>query len=155
MFFFYGVELTVATVAWDNNHFGACRSDLFKFSAPIKDTFFIVPVDQCAATTAAADLVHAIGMQIDPVFHALVENPAWLIKVAVSEPFLRFTPVIAGIMVCDDAFKTGFIQLDPAGFDVIDQQIENRICADVFQNFGVPAFETRPGREIGVASFRP
>ena len=152
---FYVFELTVAAVAWHHHDGGTGGLDLLHFPAAVMDPFFVVSVDQCTAATAAANLMLPVGIKFDPLFDALIQNPARLLVIAVSEQFLRFATVIAGIVVCDQQIVSVFVQPDALFGDVMDQQIEYGGCPDLLQQAGVVFFQTKPGRKIGMASLGP
>ena len=88
-----------------HDHIRAGGLDLVKLAPGVENSFLIISVYQCAAPASAADLVHLVGVQVDPVFHALAEDPAWFIKVAVPETFLRLPAVIARIVICGRSRK--------------------------------------------------
>jgi len=54
---------------------------------------------QGPAAAAAADLMLAGRVEVDPVVEALRQDPARLLVIPVSEQLFRFAAVIAGIML--------------------------------------------------------
>ncbi len=50
-------------------------------------------------------------------------------------------------------FMNGFIELDPAGFNILFQEFMNGYDSDFIEYFGKPRLQTKPSREISVASF--
>jgi len=85
----------------------------------------------------------------------MIKDPARFFIVAVAEFFFGIAGIVAGIMIGGNPFETGTIQPDFALRDIFDQQIENRKGAKLLERLRIPFFETRPGREIGVASLAP
>ena len=83
------------------HHDGICTAslDLFHLAVTVEDAFLIVARNQGTAATAAAELIHAGRVEVDPALDALIQDPTGLIKIAVSEYFLGAASVIAGIMV--------------------------------------------------------
>ena len=139
----------------NNKHFGTAGPDLIHFSSGIINTLFIVAGYQGPAAAATADLIHASGIQIQPVFHTLIQNPARFLKKTISEAPLGFTTVIAGIMIGGRPIESGSIQFNAARFNVLDEQIKNRYKSEFLKNLRIMIFETRPGCQIGMPSFRP
>jgi len=144
--FFDAVKLPVAAVAWNHNHPGPGGPDLIDFSSGIKRTLVVIAVYQRTAATAATDLIHAIGVKIHPVWHALIQNPARLFKITVSKSHLSFAAAIARIMIGCQKIEPRAIKFDQSLFDIPDQQIINRYKFKFFKRFRKVIFETRPGR---------
>jgi hypothetical protein len=143
---FDAVKLPVAAVAWNHNHPGPGDPDLIDLSYGIKRALVVIAVYQRTAATAATDLIHAIGIKIHPVSHALIQNPPRLFKITVSKSYLSFATVIARIMKCCQKIKPRAIKFDTSLFDIPDQQIKNRYKFKFFERFRIIFFETRPGR---------
>ncbi len=145
----------MATVAGHDHHPGARSVDLLHLATAIVDAFFVVPAGERTAASAAANLVLTAGVQINPIFQALIQNPARLFEKAMAEPLLGAAAVIAGVVISRQTFKPGAVQADAAIFDITDQKIENRDGFKFFQGFGIPTLQTIPGRQIGVPSLGP
>jgi hypothetical protein len=143
---FDAVQLPVAAVAWNHNHFSPGGPDLIDLSSSIKRALVVIAVDQRAAATAATDLIHAIGVKIHPVWHALIQNPPWVFKITVSKSHLGFAAAIARIMKGCQNIKPRAIKFYTSLFDIPDQQIKNRYKFKFFKSFRKILFETRPGR---------
>jgi len=143
---FDAVKLPVAAVAWNHNHPGPGGPDLIDLSSGIKRALVVIAVYQRTAATAATDLIHAIGVKIHPVWHALVQNPSRLFKITVSKPHLSFAAAIARIMIGCQNIKRHAVKFDPFFFDIPDQQVINRYKFKFFKRFRKVFFETRPGR---------
>ena len=67
---------------------------------------------------------------------------------------LGLSPVIAWVMIGGKLCKSRLVKLDAAFFDIINHEVKNRGHIKFFECFGIIFFKTRPGRQIGVASFR-
>ncbi len=145
----------MAAMAGDDNHLYSGSLDLFHLFSAIKKSFFIIPGDQGAAPAAAAILPHFRWIQIHPLFKALIQNPAGFIKKTMPEKLLCLSSIVAGIVISRFYRYLCFIQFDLAISNVLDQQIKYRIGSKFPQYFRIPFFETRPGRKIGMPSFRP
>jgi len=65
---------------------------------------------------------------------------------------LALARVIAGIMVRGQFMMNGFIQLDAPFLDVLLQKVMYAEKLDAL--IGIPFLQTKPGRIVGVASFR-
>jgi hypothetical protein len=155
VFAFDIIQLPMTAMAWDHDHLRTRGLDLFKLFPGIKNTLVIVTGSQGAATPAAADLIHFIGIKINPVIHALIQNPARLFKIAVAEAFLSPSAIIARVMIGGAFRKSRFIQSDTTFFDIHYKQIKNRHKSKFIDRLGIICFKTRPGRKIGVPSFGP
>jgi hypothetical protein len=142
-------------MAWNHDHLCPCGPDLVDFFPGIKDTLLIIPGGQGSSSAAATDLVHSIGIKVNPVFHALIQNPAGFIKKAVAETLLSPSSIIAWIMIGGKFRKSGSVQMDTTFFNVLYQQIKNRHKFEFGQCFRIICFKTRPGRKIGMPSFGP
>jgi hypothetical protein len=153
--FFNAVQLAMTAVAGDYQHPGAGSPDLVHLSPAIKNAFRVVSINQRAASSAAADLVHFRGVKIGPVFDALAEDPARFFEKSVSKPFLGFSAVVTWIVIGCRAFEPCFIQFDASFLDVPYEKIEYRDEFEFFKYFGIMFFETRPGRQISVPSLGP
>lgn len=86
----------------------------------------MIPGGQGTAAPAAADLIHFVGIKIDPVLDAVIQNPSGFFKIAVAESFLSPSSIIAWIMIGGALGKFRFIQSNTTVFDICYQQIENR-----------------------------
>jgi len=153
--FFDAIDLAVAAVARQYEHFGTGGSNLVHFATTVKNAFIVISGGQGTAAATAADLVKLLGVQIHPIFQALIQNPSGLLKKTVAETFLRPASVIAGIMVSGFDFEAPAIQPNAPAFDIINQQIEDGDCPEFFQSLGKPFLQTIPGCQIGVPSFGP
>jgi hypothetical protein len=142
-------------MAWDHDHLCTHGFDLIDLFSGIKNTFIIVSVGEGASASATADLIHSIGIKIDPVFHALIQNPSGFFKKAVAEMLLGLSSIIAWIMVGCELCKSGSVQLNTTFFDVLYQQIKYRNKSEFGQCFRIICFKTRPGRKVRVASLGP
>jgi hypothetical protein len=140
------VKMPVTAVAWNHEHAGAGSFDLVELFSGIKSALVIVAVYQGTAAAAAADLIHAIGVKVHPVLHALIQNPARFLKIAVAKSLLSSAAPIARIMKCRQNIKPGVIKFDTPRFDVPDQQIKNRYKLKFIECFRKIFFKTRPGR---------
>jgi len=145
----------VATVAGNHQHFCACGPDLVDFFSGIKNALIVIPGGHGSTAPAAADLIHSVGIKIDPVLQALVQNPARFIKKAVAETLLCPSPIIAWIMIGGELCEPGSVQTDTFFFNIRYEQIENGDASEFGQCFRIMFFKTRPGRKVGVASFGP
>ena len=151
-----GVQLTVATVAGHHHHGCAGGLNLLHFFSAVKHPFGMVAGRKGSTSAAAAILTVPRRVGIHPIVDALAHDPPGLIVVSVPENPFGFSAVITGIVISGrDAAESGFVEADSAFPDVCRQEIEYGIGAKGFQCFGIPFFETRPGRQIGVPSFRP
>jgi hypothetical protein len=56
-------------------------------------------------------------------------------------------------MKCGEFFVNGFIEFDPSGFNVLFQEFMNGYDSDFVEYFRKPRLQTKPGREVSVASF--
>jgi hypothetical protein len=121
----HGPDLAVATVAGNHQHFGTGSPDLFHFFASVVDALVPVWRQQSAAPASTAVLIAPIGEKIDPVRGALVENPAGLLEVTVTEKLCGFTAVIAGIVVGDPLGDLGLVEPDAPGPDILYQKLED------------------------------
>ncbi len=129
--------------------------DLLHFATTIIDAFLIVTGDQGAAAAAAAELIHARGVEVDPILDALIQDPAGFVKIAVPEHFLGATSVITGVMVGGHAVETRFIQLNSTIFDIAYQKVKNGDKVVLVECFREVLFEPGPGCQIGMTSFGP
>jgi len=145
----------MAAVAGYHDGVGTGGLDLFHLTPAVVDAFLIVARHQGATPTATAELIHACRVEIDPIFHALVQDPAGFSKITVPEYFLGAAAVVAGIMIGGHTVKLGFIQLDTAFFDVAYQKIEYGDKIILFKCFGEMFFKPGPGCQIRVTSFGP
>ena len=148
-------DLPVAAVTGDHQHGGATGLDLFHLPASVMESLLVVPIYQGAPTAAATHLLPPVGMQIDPFIHGVVQNPTGFVVETVTEQFLRLPAVVAGIVIGCQHIDAIFIQLDPLLPDIVDEQIEYRVGSDLLQQPAVMLFQTKPGRQICMASFRP
>ena len=101
-------------MAGNNKHFCATGPDLIHLFSGVKNAFFVVACDQRTATAATTDLIHAGWIEIHPVMHALLKNPARLFKKTIPEASLSFTAVIAGIVIGCQFLKSGSVQFNTA-----------------------------------------
>jgi hypothetical protein len=69
----------------------------------------------------------------------------------VAEHPFALAAVVARIMKSGQVMVNGFVNFDPAFFEVFLEQIVNTDKLDTF--IGKPILQTKPGRIIGVASF--
>jgi len=99
------VELPMTAVAGDYDCIRAGGLDLLHLTPAIIDAFLIVSGDQSTATAAAAKLIHAGRIQVGPILHALVQDPAGFIKITVTEYVLGVASVITGVMVGSHAIE--------------------------------------------------
>ena len=120
---FDAAELAVAAVAGHDQHLGTCRTNLFHFAAAVENAIFVVTRGQCAAPAAAANLVEAVGVHINPVFETLIHDPAGLFKIAVPESFLSPAPAVAGIVVGGAYVEAPPVQSDASLPDICNQQV--------------------------------
>ena len=120
----------MAAVAGHPDHFRAGGPDLFHFASAMKNTFIVVAGRKSAAASAAAGLVHAVGEQVHPVFDALAQDPARLLKESVADSH-------------------------PALVNVVDQQVEDGDETVLLQRPRKVSFEPGPVCEVGVGSLRP
>jgi hypothetical protein len=155
MLFFYAVNLAMTAVAWDHKHPGTRGPYLIRFSAGIKDSFFVVSGYQGATTTTAADLVHVCRIKVGPVIHTLAENPTRFFEKTMPKPFLGSSPIIARIVIRCRPCKSCFVQLYAPFLNVPDEKIEHRNIFKFFKYFRVVFFKTRPGRKVSMPSFGP
>jgi hypothetical protein len=112
--FFNVVKLTMTAMAGNNKHFRATGPDLIHLFSGVKNAFFVVACYQRTATAATTDLIHAGWIQIHPVLHALLQNPARLFEKTITEASLSFTAVIAGIVIGCQFLKSGSVQFNTA-----------------------------------------
>jgi hypothetical protein len=155
VFFFNVVKLTVTAMAGNNKHFCTAGSDLIYLFSGVKNALFVVAGYQRAAAAAATDLVQAGWIKVHPVFHALIQNPAWFFKKPMPEASLSFAAVIAGVVIGCRSLKSGSVQFNATFLYVLHKQIKNRYKSEFFKGLRKMFFETRPGRQIGMASFGP
>ncbi len=142
-------------MAGNHNHLCPCGLDLINLFPGIKDTLIIIPGSHGSTAPATANLIHFIGIKIDPVLYALIQNPARFIKKAMAETFLGPSSIIAWIMVSGKFRKLGSVQSDTTLFNICYEQIKNRYKSKFIKNFGIIFLKTRPGRKVCVASFGP
>jgi len=69
----------------------------------------------------------------------------------VAEHPLTLAAVVARVVKGGQVMVNGFVNFDPAFFQVFLKQIMNADKLDTF--IGKPILQTKPGRIIGVASF--
>ncbi len=142
-------------MAGNNYHFCTAGPDLIHLFSGVINTLFVVAGYQRTAAAAATDLIHAGWVKVQPVFHALIQNPARFFKKSMPEAPPGFAAVIAGVMIGCRALKSGSVQFNAVFLYVLHQQIKNRYTAEFIKNQREMFFETRPGRQIGMASFGP
>ena len=99
VFAFDVVELAMTTVAGYHNHLGTYGFYLLNLAATVVNAFVTVTGNQCATTATATNLIHLGGIEINPVFEALIEDPAGFFKVTIAEHFLGPASVVAGIVI--------------------------------------------------------
>jgi len=93
-------------------------------------------------------------MHFNVVFAALLDNPARLLEIAMTEGFLPFAAIVAGVMQGCEFFMPGLIDLDPFCLDILLQKIMDRDDPVFLENLRKPVLQTKPGRIIGVPSLR-
>ena len=145
VFFFYLVELAVATMAGNDKHFSAGSLDLIHFPAGVENTIFVIAGNQRTAAAAATDLVQTVWIKIHPVLQALIQNPARFVKKTVSEAFQGFAAVVAGIVIGGQDIEPGPVQSDAPFFDILNKQVKYRYKSEFFESFRIICFEPRPG----------
>jgi hypothetical protein len=143
-------DLVAAVVARSDEELGARVLDLLGFYTSVEDSFLNVRGSPSAAAGAAAEVIRAVGIHFDVIFTALLGHPSGFLVVAVSEHLLTLPAVVARIVVGGQVMVDGTIDLDASLFNIHLQQIVN---ADKLNAFvGIPFFETKPGRIVGVPS---
>lgn len=140
VFVFYVVELAVAAVAGDNNHLRTRRLDLIHLFLTIENSFFPISSGHGSTAAAAADLMQPVRIQIEPVFDALIENPAGFVKESVAEPHKCLAPVVAGIVIGCRLGEASMVNFDPAVFDILYQQIKHCHKVEFFYRLGIIFF---------------
>jgi len=142
-------------MAGNNKHSCTAGPDLIHLLSGVKNALFVVAGYQRAAAAAATDLIQAGWIKIHPVFHALIQNPARFFKKTMPEAPLSFAAVVAGIVIGCRSLKSGSVQFNAAFLYVLHKQFKNRYKSEFFKRLRKMFFETRPGRQIGMASFGP
>ena len=145
----------MTAVAGNNEHICTAGLDLIHLFSGVKNALFVVTGYQCTTAAAATDLIHAGGIEVHPVFHALIQNPARFFKKPMPKAPLSFAAVVAGIVIGCRSLKSGSVQFNAAFLYVLHKQIKNRYKSEFFKRLGEMFFETRPGRQISMASFGP
>ena len=135
----------MAAVTGDNYHLCIGNPDLVHLSATVVHPLIIKTGGHCAAATAAANLMHPVGIQVDPSFQAAIENPARFLKKTMSEFHLGFAPIITGIVIGDLSGKAGAIDPDSLLFNIANQQIEYRHEFELVKSLRVMFFKPGPG----------
>jgi len=110
----------MAAVARQYQHPGTRCTDLLHFTAAIEDPFVVVSRGQRTAAAAATDLVQPVGMQINPIFEALVQDPSGLLEIAVTEAFIGPSPVVAWVVVGGPHVESLAVQANASALDILD-----------------------------------
>ena len=116
----------MAAVAWNHIHPGPAGPNLIDLSPNIKRALVVIGVYQRTAATAATNLIHAIGVKLHSVWHALIQNPSRLFKITVSKSHLSFAAAIARIVIGTQNIKPRAVKFDTFLFDIHDQSIVYR-----------------------------
>ena len=145
-------DLIPAVVAGRHDHFGLGVHDLFGLDAPVIDPLGIVGHGPGASPRAAAEVVHAVGVHFYIIFTTLLGNPSRFLKKGLPEGFHALSTVIARVMNGREFFVDRFIQLYSSFVNVLFEQLVDGYNIIFLKNFRVPRLQTKPGREVGVAS---
>jgi hypothetical protein len=113
-------------MAGHNKHFGAGSFDLIHFPSGVENSFFVVAGNKRTATTAATDLIQAVWIKIHPVFQALIQNPARLVKKPVPKALQGFAAVIARIVIGGQDIEPEPVQFDVPFLNVLNKQVKYR-----------------------------
>jgi hypothetical protein len=92
-------------------------------------------------------------VHVHKVFTTLLGHPTGLFEKSLAERLHALSPIITGIVKGRELLVDGFIEFDPAGFNIFFQKLMNGYDSNFIEYFGVPHLQTKPGREISVASF--
>ncbi len=125
--------------------------DLFRFGAAIEDALLDIRRRPGAAARTAAEIVGPVGVHVNEILTALLCHPAGFFVIAMAEHPFALAAVVAGIMVGRELVVDRLVDLDPAFFDVLFQEIVNAEELDAFVR--IPFLQTKPGRIVGVPSF--
>jgi hypothetical protein len=87
------------------------------------------------------------------ILTTLLGYPTGLFEKSLAECLHALSTVIAGIMNRGEFFVNGFVELDPSGLNVLFQEFMDGYDPDLIEYFWKPHLQTKPGREVSVASF--
>ena len=144
--------MAVAAVAGDHHKFGAAFFDLVDFSAAVVFALGFIGGQHKPATATAAVLESPAWFQVHPVGNALVQDPARFMIKGVFKQVLGLATVIARIMVGCFLLDSCPVQLDPAGGNVLHQDVKDCNSLIAVMETGVPAGQPVPGGQVGVPS---
>jgi hypothetical protein len=139
-------------MAGRNDHLGLGVNDLLSFHPTVINPFRIIGHGPSATTGTTAEIVHTIGVHLHIIFAALLRDPAGLFEKRLAECFHALSTVITGIVNRCEFFMNGFVKFDPSGFNVFLQEFMHGNNSDLVEYFGIPRLQTKPSREISVAS---
>lgn len=145
-------DLVAAVVAGSDQELCACILDLLGFCPTVKDPLFNIRARPGSPTCTTAQIVRTVGMHLHIVFATLLGHPTRFFVISVAESALTLTAIIAGVMEGRQFFMDGFVYLDAAFFYIFLQKIMNAYKLNAF--VCIPFLQTKPGRVIGVPSFR-
>ena len=129
----------------DNHHVRTCRPNLVHLSATVVHPLIIITGRHGTAAAAATDLMHPVGIQVNPIFQAVIENPTWFLKKAMSELHLGLAPVVTRIVIGGQAGKAVSIDFNSLLLNVANQQVEYRHEFKLVKGLRVVFFKPRPG----------
>ena len=116
-------DLIAAVVARSNDHFCARIFDLFCLHPPVVNPFFGIRHGPGAPARTTAIIVHPVGMHFHIVLAALLDDPAWLFEIAMTESLLTLAAVVAGVVKRRELLMPGFIDLDSSCLDILLQKV--------------------------------
>jgi hypothetical protein len=87
------------------------------------------------------------------ILTTLLGDPTGLFEKSLAEGLHALSTVIAGIVNRGEFFVNGFVELDPPGINVLFQEFMDGYDSVLIEYFWKPRLQTKPGREVSVASF--
>ena len=130
----------MTTVAGYHQHICTDGFDLRHFFSSVVYPFFVVPGCQGAAAAAATELMAPVGIKIDPVAVALIQDISGFLIIAVLEDLFTLSTVVARVVIYGQSVVTGSIQFYSAVMNVFDEKIENRQGTEPTDFFRKPFF---------------
>ena len=108
-------------MARDDEQLRSSGFDLLFFLPAMLYSFLVIWRKPYTTSGATAKLVRPVGIEVQPVFRALIHDPARLFIVAMAKHHLRLPTVVARIVVGSQLRVSGLVDLDPAFFDVLNK----------------------------------
>jgi hypothetical protein len=137
-------------MARSDKEFSPCVLDLLRLDPPVQDSFLDIRSSPCTTACSAAEVVGPGGPHFDKVLTALLGHPSGLIIIPLAKHTLAFASVVARIMVGGQFVMLRLVELNSTLFNI---HLEEFVNVDELYIFvGIPFFETKPGRIVGVSS---